>query len=94
MENTVLAEREVKETLKNGFIFVKLFNDWPGDKGARVLELQKKFDPKVPLPLYVFQLPNGTVVAKIDRVVGKPKFVSALRSTLEAHRGGRTSRRD
>lgn len=94
MENTVLEEREVKEILKNGFISAKLYNDWPGERGARVLELQKRFDPRAPLPLYVFQLPDGTVVAKIDRVVGKPKFLSALRSTLEAHRGGQTSRRN
>jgi len=80
MKSTVIAQREVREVLKD-FVFAELYTDATPWKAANAKLLKERFKSAA-LPLYVTLGPDGSERSRLEGVVSTGEFLAFLKQGL------------
>jgi thiol:disulfide interchange protein len=79
MKRTVLAERDVRETLK-GFVVAELYTDRRREGDKENARLMKERFGSVALPLYLVLGPDGKERSRLTGLASTGKFLEFLKA--------------
>lgn len=83
----MLVRRDIRETLRDHFVFAKLWTDKPAPVGPGNTKLRNGFGSNA-LPLYVLLAPDGRVLEKIEgKILSGEEFLATLRRARAAATG-------